>query len=185
MSNSSISNRNSSEAHGNASASFERNFAVYIGVSIGAGVCICVIIIIIIGCYKRGKCRNIHGRSRGNSTRKLFVRGFSTVSQRGAIDSTAEFEIVNMSVSSDDGYGRSARGGSTSSKAELAPKKPERRRPRTSSSNVRYENVSLDPQTGGVVRKSVSMASGIPYIDSTLESRLSEKEDELDDVFES
>lgn len=104
------------------------------------------------------------------------------MSQRGVIDSTAEFEIVNMSVSSDD-CGRTPRG-SNSSKSELAPKKPERRRTRTSSTNVKYENVCLDPNSGGMVRKSVSMVSGIPYMDNTLESRLSEKEDELDDVFE-
>jgi hypothetical protein len=84
-----------------------------------------------------------------------------------------------VSVSSEDG-GDHAR---KNSKSELTPKKPERKRTRTASNNVKYENVTLDSNAGFVVRKSVSMSSGIPYMDSTLESRLSEKDEDLDDVF--
>lgn len=67
--------------------------------------------------------------------------------------------------------------------SEMVPKKPERKKTRTSSNNVKYENVTLDSNAGFVVRKSISMGSNIPYMDNTLESRISEKDEDLDDVF--
>jgi hypothetical protein len=110
----------------------------------------------------------------------LFIRGFSTVTQRGAIDSTAEFEIVNtMSVSSHDSEHLPR--GSTSSKSETPPKKPERRRTKTSLTQVKYENVAVDEKAGFVI--SESMNSSIPYIDTTLESRISEQDEDSDEVF--
>ena len=112
-------------------------------------------------------------------TKKIFLRGFSTISQRGVMDSTAEFEMVNTSashsVSSDT---------ERDNKFKNTPKKPGRKKSRASSSNAKYENVMLDPTEGFVLRKSVSMKSDIPYIDSTLERVLSEDEED-DDVFTS
>ncbi|XP_045209326.1 uncharacterized protein LOC123561165 [Mercenaria mercenaria] len=159
---------------------FDKNFPIYVGIAIGAGIFVCLVIIVVILLYKKGTFRKLRRRESGSSTRRLYFRGFSTVSQRGAIDSTAEFEIVNtMSVSSEDGGDKNRK----NSKSEMVPKKPERKRTRTSSNNVKYENVTLDTNAGFVVRKSVSMSSGIPYIDNTLESRISEKDEDLDDVF--
>lgn len=117
--------------------------------------------------------------SGSGSVRRLFVRGFSTVSQRGVLDSTAEFEILNMmSVSSENG-GRQMSVSST--KSGSPPKKPQRKKTRTSSSNPKYENVAIEPNAGFVIQTG-STSSDIPYMDTTLESRLSR--DELDDVFE-
>lgn len=169
-------------ADGRNSTTNETNeyLPVYVGIAIGGGIFVCLFIIIVILLYKRGTFRRFVGRERGMSTRRLYFRGFSTVSQRGVIDSTAEFEIVNtMSVSSEDGDCRNRPG----SNSIVVPKKPERKKTRTSSSNAKYENVTLDANAGFVVRKSVSMSSGIPYIDTTLESRISEKDEDLDDVF--
>ena len=97
------------------------------------------------------------------------------------MDSTADFEMVNTSaspsVSSDF---------EKDNKNKSAPKKPGRRKSRSSSSNAKYENVMLDPNAGFVIRKSVSMKSDIPYIDNTVDKELKEEEEEdNDDVFTS
>ena len=108
------------------------------------------------------------------STKKLFIRGFSTISQRGVIDSTAEFEMVNTSVSSDVEKEPNIN--------RQTPRKPGRRK-RSSSATNKYENVMLDPTAGFIVRKSVSMSSDIPYIDNTIDKTLKEVDVEDDDVF--
>ena len=137
---------------------------------------------------------------RRKSIRHLFLRGFSTVSERGVLDSTGEFEIMNTSgtasVSSEDAQTSQNNNKKGRKSRRTTPKKPDRRR-RTSSSNAQYENVSLNtqyenvtlnPEVGFVVRKSVSLSSEIPYIDGigTLDPKLTaeKNEDELDDVFQ-
>ena len=57
------------------------------------------------------------------------------------------------------------------------PKKPGRKKTRTSSAAVRYENVNIAPRGGVSVGHS---DMDIPYMDRTLESRISLD----DDVFE-
>ena len=126
-----------------------------------------------------------YGGDRRTSARPLFIRGFSTVSQRGVIDSTAEFEIINThrgsSSSSYPGDQHSqkdgARGSSVTSASGKPPKKPGRKKTRTSSAAVRYENVNIAPRGGVSVGHS---DMDIPYMDRTLESRISLD----DDVFE-
>jgi len=119
--------------------------------------------------------RHENRRSGSGSARRLFIRGFSTVSQRGVLDSTNEFEIVTMMSSG-------SRQASVSSKTGSTPKKPQRKKTLTSLSNPQYENVTIEPNAGFVIRTG-SANSDIPYMDTTLESRLS-RDEELDDVFE-
>lgn len=161
-----------------AASDFNNRLMVYIGVSIAAGILICIVIICCILAYKRGTFRRVPYVRRG--TRRLFLRGFSTVSQCGVVDSTGEFEMVNpgTSVSSDDGVGRPPGSGQ-----KTTPKKPNRRRSKTPSANAQYENVTLNPDAGFIVRKSPSMNSGIQYIDATLGSHISERDEDLDEVF--
>ena len=89
------------------------------------------------------------------------------------MDSTAEFEMVNTSVSSDVEKEPNIN--------RHTPRKPGRRK-RSSSTTNKYENVMLDPTAGFIVRKSVSMSSDIPYIDNTIDKTLKEEDDD-DDVF--
>lgn len=83
-----------------------------------------------------------------------------------------------MSVSSEnDGQRKFASG---ARKSGSPPKKPQRKKTRTSSSNPKYENVTIEPSAGFIRTGS---NSSNPYMDTTLESRLS-RDDDLDDVFE-
>lgn len=161
--------------HDGVANHYETNFALYVGIGVGVGVAICAIIIVLL--VRHGRFRYLRDRSWSCvSTKRIFLRGFSTVSQRGVIDSTAEFEMINTSASP------SISSDNEKEKYKSPPKKPGRKKTRTSSSNNKYENVMLDPHAGYVVRKSVSMNSDIPYIDNTLDKTLKE-EDENDDVF--
>ncbi|XP_052803162.1 uncharacterized protein LOC128233502 [Mya arenaria] len=158
------------------------HLTLYIGVSVGAGIAVCLIIILAIVCYKR-RLHIRYGGDRRSSSRRLFLRGFSTVSQRGVIDSTAEFEISNIHGGTSVSSSVDNRPTSGGSKSGQLPKKPLRKKTRTSSSAVRYENVAVDPKCGIVV-KSTSLESDIPYMDRTLESRLSFDGELHDEVFE-
>ena len=106
------------------------------------------------------------------NTKKLFIRGFSTISQRGVFDSTAECEMVNTSVSSDVEKEPTIN--------RQTPRKPGRRK-RSSSATKKYENVILDLIAGFSVRTSDS--SVIPYIDNTVDKTLKEVDVEDDEVF--
>ena len=106
------------------------------------------------------------------STKKLFIRGFGTISQHGVIDSTAEFEMVNSSVSSDVEKEPNIK--------RQTPRKPGRRK-RSSSATNKYENVMLDLTAGFTVRKSDSSVK--PYIDNTIDKSLKEVYVEDDEVF--
>lgn len=156
---------------------YEADFALYVGIGVGVGVAICAIIVVVL--VRHGRFRYLRDRSWSCvSTKKIFIRGFSTVSQRGMIDSTAEFEMINTSaspsVSSDT---------EKDNRNKNPPRKPGRNKSRSSSFNNKYENVMLDPHAGFVVRKSVSMNSNIPYIDNSLDRPIKEEEEEDDDVF--
>lgn len=158
--------------HGMTRDTYDSNFALYIGIGVAVGIAICVIIIVVL--VRHGRFKYLRNRSWSCvSTKKILIRGFSTVSQRGMMDSTAEFEMVNTSVSSDVEKEPNI--------YKNTPRKPGRRK-RSSSATNKYENVMLDPTAGFIVRKSVSMSSDIPYIDHTIDKTLKEEDDD-DEVF--
>ncbi|XP_052253622.1 uncharacterized protein LOC127859985 isoform X2 [Dreissena polymorpha] len=163
-----------------SSSSLHSELPMYIGISLGGGVLLCLIILVTVICYKR-RAFTYTGNRRA-SGRQLFIRGFSFASNRGVIDSTAEFEFDTSRYSPEGSPCVNAQNAADVSKSNRAPKKPNRRKTRTSSSNAKYENVTLDPVTGKMLHKSDTMNSDIPYMDSTMESRLSH-DDTLDDVF--
>lgn len=95
------------------------------------------------------------------------------------MDSTAEFEIIHTSSCPSE----SSDVDRESNKNRNAPRKPGRKKSQSSSASNKYENVMLDPNVGYVIRKSASMNSNIPYIDSTLDKKDKEEDEDNDDVF--